>query len=783
MKCHVSIPNRVQVVNQQKMNFHSTRFNHRFHCEVIPSEGVVLFSESEEIFLNGEAYVRVAPFLNGRHTIAEIVEFLLNEMSPLEALFFLDQLRLQGLVSDTHPSITPEQAAFWSMLEISPTKAIKRLQACSISVTSFGGIDIAPFEDMLESLGVRIDGQSDRWVVLVDDYLQEGLEAFNQNTISDNRPWMLVKPVGTEIWVGPIFTPGVTGCWECLRHRLQRHRQLEGYLQQKRKTTKPFPKSLAILPSTWQTAIGIAATETAKWIVDEPNKCLGGNIVTFNTLTLEKRSHILTRRPQCRCCGQPNLVSTGQSTPLALRSSNKFFGNEGGHRSLPPEETFNRLKHHISPITGISGDLQRISIRWENENGLTPTYVSKSNFSKIIDNQSLDSTHSTLNPLLSNLYGGSFCGKGKSDMQAKVSALGEAIERYAWEFQGDEARTRSKLKDLSNPIHPNACMLFSEMQFNNREQLNATGSQLTWVPEPFDEELEIEWSPVWSLTSNQPRYIPTAYCYYGYAQQYNIQFTRADSNGCAAGNTKEEAILQGFMELVERDSVALWWYNRLKKPAVDLSSFDDPYFQELTDYYKKKFKRDLWVLDITSDLNIPTFIAISRKNDQEAENILIQSGAHFDPKTAILSALTELSQSLYNAISFEQTTARIPKLSSNVDTLAWWQMATIENQPYLTPDKARVLKVQADYPRNWSDDLYTDVMNCVKIAEGKGLEILILDLTRPDVNLHVVKAIVPGLYHFWPRFAPGRLYNTPVEMGWATQPLREEQLNPQPIFY
>jgi ribosomal protein S12 methylthiotransferase accessory factor len=45
------------------------------------------------------------------------------------------------------------------------------------------------------------------------------------------------------------------------------------------------------------------------------------------------------------------------------------------------------------------------------------------------------------------------------------------------------------------------------------------------------------------------------------------QFCRADSNGNAAGNTLEEAtILQGFVELIERDSVALWWYNRLRRP-------------------------------------------------------------------------------------------------------------------------------------------------------------------------------------------------------------------------
>jgi ribosomal protein S12 methylthiotransferase accessory factor YcaO len=62
---------------------------------------------------------------------------------------------------------------------------------------------------------------------------------------------------------------------------------------------------------------------------------------------------------------------------------------------------------------------------------------------------------------------------------------------------------------------------------------------------------------VWSLTRQEFRYLPTAYCYYGPAGQRQDEFCRADSNGSAAGNSLEEAILQGFLELVERDCVAL----------------------------------------------------------------------------------------------------------------------------------------------------------------------------------------------------------------------------------
>ena len=63
------------------------------------------------------------------------------------------------------------------------------------------------------------------------------------------------------------------------------------------------------------------------------------------------------------------------------------------------------------------------------------------------------------------------------------------------------------------------------------------------------------------------------------------------------------------------------------------------------------------------------------------------------------------------------------------------------------------------------------------------MEMLVLDQTRADIGVSVAKVIVPGLRHFWARFAPGRLYDVPVQMGWLTRPLKEEELNPIPIFF
>ena len=81
-----------------------------------------------------------------------------------------------------------------------------------------------------------------------------------------------------------------------------------------------------------------------------------------------------------------------------------------------------------------------------------------------------------------------------------------------------------------------------------------------------------------------------------------------------------------------------------------------------------------------------------------------------------------------------------------------------------------------------SADLRDDVRTCVERAARVGLETLVLDLTRPDLGLNVVKVAVPGLRHFWPRFGPGRLYDTPVRLGWRSTPLTETQLNPVHLY-
>jgi hypothetical protein len=95
----------------------------------------------------------------------------------------------------------------------------------------------------------------------------------------------------------------------------------------------------------------------------------------------------------------------------------------------------------------------------------------------------------------------------------------------------------------------------------------------------------------------------------------------------------------------------------------------------------------------------------------------------------------------------------------------WWSTATLAEHPYLVPDPGSRARRLGDRPDRGGDDLRDDVRRCRSIVEGRGMQLMVCDQSRPDIGLPVVKVIVPGLRHFWSRFAPGRLYDVPVSLG------------------
>ncbi|WP_437942892.1 YcaO-like family protein [Sorangium sp. So ce341] len=107
-----------------------------------------------------------------------------------------------------------------------------------------------------------------------------------------------------------------------------------------------------------------------------------------------------------------------------------------------------------------------------------------------------------------------------------------------------------------------------------------------------------------------------------------------------------------------------------------------------------------------------------------------------------------------------------------------WDLERLPDRACLFPDPDLPRVAAESMPRICGADLRADIQECMRRLDDAGLELIVVDKTRPDIGLPVVQAIVPGLRHFWPRFGPGRLYQVPCALGWLPRPLDEGELNP-----
>lgn len=642
------------------------KFREDVHAVILSPELAVLDTRSGIELLEGRLSSALVHLLK-RETDPQIIAQAQGSLDTLDAVYELDELRRRGLLEAEPP---------------------------------------AADDDMEPS------------IVLAADYLDPQLETVNREALATGRPWMLARPRGTIVWIGPVFVPGRGPCWACMAARLRVVRAA-WRLPERRAEEEPVT----------QIGLDLAALEAARWKRQSHLHSSGRTrLLTFDTQTLAQQEHVIVRRSDCAACGDPSAKPAFR--PLVLQCKSKVFTVDGGHRAAPPEQTYARYEHHVSPLAGIVHDVQRAP----GDSGALNTFAAQHNY--LIGSR---------NPPSRSL------GKGMTADQARTGALCEALERYSGLFRGDEPLVRASFRDLGEEaIHPNACLGISERQYDTREELNRHAPQSLRIAERFDENVETDWVPAWSLTHERKRYVAAAYCYYNYRGAAN-GFAYPDSNGSAAGTCLEDAVLQGLLELIERDAAGIWWYARTARPAPALET---PYVKAMMHEHASR-GRQLRLLDLTTDVGIPVCAALSM--GEEPGDFRLGFGSHLDPTIAVTRAITEANQLL--AVSRRRRRLYRGELA---------------DRTFLEPHGTSEMTTAAPP----SDDLRDDVLACVEILGRLGLEVIVLDQTREDVGLPVVKVIVPGLRHFRPRFAPGRLYDVPQRLGWVERPLREEDLNP-----
>jgi ribosomal protein S12 methylthiotransferase accessory factor len=693
-----------------------------YRYAVLPREGVVLLSPRGDAHLEGALYERLVPRLDGERSIDAIVAALGTTHDPAEVYYAMARLERGGFVVQKNGR-TPG-----SRLRAQPRDGPRRELAVDFVTV---GMERAEAFRALRAYGWKLRRGSRLSLVMADDVLAPELQRVAARHARDGVPWLLVVPAAPS--VGPLFMPRETACYTCFAQRVSRNRALETYLRSR----GCVPRHASARLTLFSAPLHRVMRQVQRVVALRRSDARRAQLFTWNGKRGKWQAHVVQRRPQCSSCGHAK-----QGPPAA------------GALTAKP------TRHLVDPVTGVVTALIRHPVP-----ELPPLHICIAATGSARGRQRLTDVLRDLRHQPS--------GRGASAAEAQMSALGEAIERYSGVWQGDEPHMQATFASLeAKAIHPDSVLHFSPAQQRARRKHNASAPPSARVPAAFDTAARIQWTPIWSLTHNEERWLPTSLLYYGHPEAFTPGFCYADSNGCAAGATREDALASALLELIERDAVAMWWYNRVRPPPVNVESLADPWCRAMISAFERA-GRDMWALDLTNDLGIPVVAALSRRLTGASEAIVLGFGAHPDMRIALKRAIGEMGQMFAATATFERTDALVEP-----EVMTWLTRATIQRHTYLTPiGSPRSLREPAGQTTP-----QTQLTVLLDVLHARGFQVLFLDQTRPDIGVPVVRAIVPGLRHFWPRLGDGRLYHVPVSLGWLERPRSESELNPIAFF-
>lgn len=328
--------------------------------------------------------------------------------------------------------------------------------------------------------------------------------------------------------------------------------------------------------------------------------------------------------------------------------------------------------------------------------------------------------------------------------QAIAGAIGEAIERYSATFVPyDELIFQSYSAVFDKAISPWSLSLYEENQY---KQENFSYRRL-------DSDRTIGWVTGYSLTKDVPVLVPAFAVYQPYLSKIGeFPVTQQITTGLACGNTLEEAILSAIYEVVERDAAMLMWLQTRRPPKI---IFPESENFEILGKALRAFSgcsQYVTVLDVTTDLCIPSYVAAwEGPIDEQHNGAVFASCANLSPERAVVGALTELAQCLLWTGSLIGSRSILPdprteNISTIEDHVMWPLKST--NRPAFAFALSSEKNVDLDKRIDASS---SDVLDCIQksvdlIREG-GLEVIVVDVTSPDIReigLHVVRVIIPG---------------------------------------
>lgn len=231
-------------------------------------------------------------------------------------------------------------------------------------------------------------------------------------------------------------------------------------------------------------------------------------------------------------------------------------------------------------------------------------------------------------------------GKGITDIDAKVSAAMEALERAV----------------ACAPRVPTRVATISDLLAEGNKALSLPGLIASGQPDLADDE-PIRWVLGRNLDGGAPTWVPLEAALLDRTLE-NCRYWQS-SDGLASGNTETEAVLHGLLERIERDAEVLWRLTPLAsrlRGCVLPEALGDPVLAAMAAKIAAA-DLELRLFDITSDVGIPCFTAVLAGRDILTakaplfHHVTVGHGAHPSAVRAAIRAVTEAAQSRLTYIS------------------------------------------------------------------------------------------------------------------------------------
>ena len=308
-------------------------------------------------------------------------------------------------------------------------------------------------------------------------------------------------------------------------------------------------------------------------------------------------------------------------------------------------------------------------------------------------------------------------GKGCTPEQAEASALMELVERYAffW-FIKETAFLEAPYRALRDQALRFDYFPLSVYDSNPTDEKNRICFQ----------ELPLKW--VWALDLTCEREVLVPIDWFYFINEYN---------GPAAGNSLEEAILQGLCEVVERHVSSIITYEKRITPTIDPDSIKDPAGRDLLGKFKRNGIR-VYLKDFSQNTGIPTVgaLAYDPSTFPDSSEIIFTAGTTTSSEKSVIRALTEIAQL---AGEFQHKTTYRPTLP---------KFTRLEDASYVMSN-SEVVDL-ATLPNLSDNNFYQEIESCAAALQRIGLDVFVVNVTHPEIGIPAVYTIIPGA-HFMDR--------------------------------